>query len=308
MGAAVKLTAKTTVGLALPRGKSDHIYFDDDIPGFGVRVREGGSRSWVFQYRIGTKQRRMALGAVSAVPLGLARENAGKLAARVRLGGDPARDKELARKEAADTFGALVERYLETRKPEWRPRSYAEVSRHLTKHAKPLHGQPITAVSQRAISELLNRIARDSGDTTCNRVRASVSAFLSWVLREGIRLPEGNVASNTNKREERSRERVLADAELRAIWAACEADDYGAILKLLILTGQRANEIAGLRQDELGAAEIALPGERTKNAPTPSRSANPPRLSWPPFGTGIADTCSAAMTPAFRAGANRRNG
>ena len=57
-------------------------------------------------------------------------------------------------------------------------------------------------------------------------------------------LPEGNVASYTNKREEKSRERVLTDAELKRIWKSCLDDDYGAVLKLLMLTGQRANEIA----------------------------------------------------------------
>src|SRR5262245_19302128 len=139
----MRLTVKTTAGLKLPSGKSDHIWFDDEIAGFGVRVREGGSKNWIYQYRIGTKQRRMGLGSVSAVPLALARENAGNLEARVRLGGDPAMDKETAKKQAAETFGALVDKYLQDRKPALRQRSFAEVERHLRKNARPLHRLPI---------------------------------------------------------------------------------------------------------------------------------------------------------------------
>jgi integrase len=84
-------------------------------------------------------------------------------------------------------------------------------------------------------------------------------------MGEGIRLPEGNVASYTNKRDERPRERVLSDSELKAIWAACREDDYGSILKLLMLTGQRASEIGLLRWSEVQDNQIVLPAERTKN-------------------------------------------
>jgi hypothetical protein len=127
----MKLTARTTSTLALPAGKTDHIEFDDDIPGFGLRLRASGARSWVFQYRVGAKQRRMALGSVSAISVGKARDTAADLHARVRLGQDPAMDKEATRLAATDTIGALVDVYLKARKSELRTRSYAEVERHL---------------------------------------------------------------------------------------------------------------------------------------------------------------------------------
>jgi integrase len=112
---------------------------------------------------------------------------------------------------------------------------------------------------------LLNTLAKDVGNVTANRVRGSLCSLFGWVIREGVRLPEGNVASYTNKRQERARDRVLSDGELRAIWTACPDDDYGAILKLLMLTAQRANEIAELRWDEVHDEQIVLPAERTKN-------------------------------------------
>jgi integrase len=261
----MRLTIRSAEGIKLPKGKTDHIEFDDDVPGFGLRLREGGSRTWVYQYRIGSKQRRMVLGSAKSVPLKLARENASKLEARVKLGGDPAMDKEAAHREADNTFGALVDEYLKARKSEWRPRSEAEIRRHLTKHAKSLHKMPIGAVGQRNIANLLNEIAKEAGNVTANRVRASLCAFFGWAIREGIKLPEGNVASYTNKRDEKSRERVLTDAELKRIWKSCLDDDYGAVLKLLTLTGQRANEIAELRWAEVLDEQILLPAERTKN-------------------------------------------
>jgi len=244
----MRLTIKNTVGIKLPKEKADYIEFDDDIPGFGIRLRENGSRTWIFQYRIGKKQRRMVLGSAASPQLNLAeiRKTADRLHQRVKIGQDPAIDKETARQEAENTFGVLVDEFLASRKSSWRPRTYEEVSRHLQKYAKPLHHFPIRAVSQRNISDLLDKIATESGDVTANRVRTSLSTLYIWILRKGIRLPEGNVASNTNKRSERSRDRVLADPELKQIWQACRDDDCGAVIRLLMLTGLRARETAEL--------------------------------------------------------------
>ena len=264
----MKFTLGSVRGVGLPKGKKDHIEFDDDVPGFGLRVREGGSRTWIFQYRIGSKQRRMALGNAKSVPLTIARSNAGKLEARVRLGEDPALDKERARVEASSTFGAFAAQYLEARKSEWRERSAQQVRRHLLSHARPLHSIPIASVSQSNIAKLLSDVATNSGAIEANRVRASIAAMLSWLMREGVLLPAGNVAANTNKREEKSRDRVLTDAELKQIWKACLSDHYGAVIKLLMLTGQRFTEIAALRWDEVNDNQIVLPGERTKNGRT----------------------------------------
>ena len=111
----MKLTAGTIKSLALPAGKGETIVFDDDVPGFGLRLREGGSRSYIFQYKIGTKHRRIALGPVTAIDIGNARETAKDLYARVRLGQDPAGAKAEARIKAAETFGAAAAQFLRRR-------------------------------------------------------------------------------------------------------------------------------------------------------------------------------------------------
>src|SRR5262249_39893437 len=154
-GAVMKLNIKNTSELALPPGSRDAVFWDDDIAGFGIRIRAGGSRNWVYRYRIGKKQRAIKLGSANAVPLAVARKNASELAAKIALGADPALDKETARSEADNTFGVLAHQYLEARKSKWRPKSRAHVTRHLLKYAKPLHRLPITAVSQRNVANLL---------------------------------------------------------------------------------------------------------------------------------------------------------
>jgi integrase len=264
-GARMRLTVKSAATVQLPPGKTDHVYFDDDIAGFGLRIREGGSRTWVYRYRIGRKQRGITLGSATSVPLALARTNAGALEAKVRLGHDPIADKQAARAEAGNTVGALIDQYLDARACDWRPNSARQVRRHLLSYAKPLHAMPVTALSQRDVATLLGAIAKNSGDISANRLRASLETFVGWVIRQGIRLPEGNVVSYTEKRKERSRSRVLTDADLRAVWNACDDTDHGAIVKLLLLTGQRAAEIGSLRWDEVHADRIELPGDRTKN-------------------------------------------
>jgi integrase len=260
----MQFTVKTTASFKL-EGKTERIVFDDDIKGFGLRLRDGGSRTWIYQYRIGSKQRRMVLGSAKSVPLSVARENAGRLEARVKLGGDPAMDKETARRSADETVGVLVDQYLAARQSKWRPNTEREVRRHLTKYAKSLHRFPISAVSQLNISNLLDGLAKESGDATSNRVRANLSTFFSWAIKKGIDLPKGNVASYTEKQKENSRTRVLSDGELRAIWNACRDDAFGAIVKLLLLTGQRKSEIGFLRWDEVRDGQIVLPAARTKN-------------------------------------------
>jgi integrase len=261
----MKLTAQSADGLKLLPGEADRIWFDDAIPGFGLRVRDTGSRSWIFQYKIAGNTRRLVIGQASAIKLGRAREIAGEHHAKVRLGHDPAAEKRLQVQRASHSFGALATRYLEQQRSELRAGSYREISRHLEKHAAPLHRLPVDAVDQRTIAERLSDIDKNSGAVTANRVRASVSAMYTWGMREGLVL--ANPVANTNKREERPRDRVLGDAELRLIWGALDDGQYSTIVKLLTLTGQRLNEIAGLRWPEIDFDRgiISLPRERTKN-------------------------------------------
>ncbi|WP_083772238.1 integrase arm-type DNA-binding domain-containing protein [Methylocella silvestris] len=104
----MKLTNANVAGLKLPDGKSDLLVFDDSLPGFGVRLRAGGKRTWIAQYRVGSQQRRLSLGTVEAIDATEARRRAREAIARVQLGQDPQAEKVVAR--APKNPGAYIRR------------------------------------------------------------------------------------------------------------------------------------------------------------------------------------------------------
>jgi integrase len=260
----VNLTQKTVTAIELPEGKAEAIVFDNGLPGFGLRIRRGGSRSWIYQFKLGTQHRRVTLGNATALSAAQARKTATELHALVRLGRDPAGEKAEGRVRAAETMGAALQSYLPHQRARLKPRSYVEVERHLLKHCKPLHSLQLAKVDRRAVAGRIATVAAKSGAIAANRTRASLAAFFAWAIREG--LLDVNPVVGTGKQPERARDRVLLSAELRVIWAAtADASDYSAVVRLLMLTGQRTSEIAGLRWSEVHEDRIELAPERTKN-------------------------------------------
>ena len=175
--------------------------------------------------------------------------------------------KEKAVATQADTFAATLDLYLARQRQSLRPRSFVEVLRHLTVHAKPLHSLPLVEIDRRRVANVLAGLGETSGPTAANQVRTSLSAFFAWAAREG--LADANPVTNTNKFVVAgARERVLSDDELRAIWNAADgAGQYGVIIKLLTLTACRREEIGALQWAEVNfkRAIISLPSARTKN-------------------------------------------
>src|SRR5262249_24796921 len=185
--------------------------------------------------------------------------------AAVRLGRNPAAEKRRARVRTAENFGALLPRYLAHKRAKLKPRSFEEVERHVLTHCRPLHSRPISDIDQRAVAILLAGITERSGPRACNAVRASGSGFFTWAMREG--LADANPFANTNKAAEAGpRDHTPSDTELREIWNACPDGDYGAIVKVLILTGARRDEIASVAWSEIALDQelITLPARRTK--------------------------------------------
>jgi integrase len=258
-------------------GKSEHLEWDDALAGFGLRVRNGRC-TWIAQYKIGSKNRRVTLGTTDAVTADEARngwkregDQGSQKGARdilndARHGIDYVVSRATRRKEASDTLEASIAAYLETKKPSWRPRSYAETRRYLENCWKPLYSLPMRHVTRAQVAAQTGTVAKQRGLVSANRARSSLSAFFRWAIGEG--LCEENPVAGTNKQEENGpRERSLTDAEAAAIWLACPANDFGRIVKLLMLTGCRRDEIGALRWSEidLKANTITLPAARTKN-------------------------------------------
>ena len=263
----MKLTRAAVAKITLPAGQSEAIIWDDDVPGFGLRLRAGGSRNWIFQYRLGRKQGRVGLGSASAISAQDARAQAGKMHAKVKLGHDPAAQKAEAVSRAAETFEAAMDIYLPRQQRRLRPRSFVEIDRHLRKHAKTQHREPLASIDRRKITALMPKVGQASGEGAANRMRASLSGFFAWCMREG--LTDHNPVVGSNKFEESAaRNRVLSDAELAAIWKATgDGGDYSSIVRRLILSGARRDEIGALRWSEvdLDKALITVPAERMKN-------------------------------------------
>jgi integrase len=259
----MKFTKATIAKLTLPRRKSELLVFAPDLPGFGVRLREGGSKTWIFQYKLGSKHRRITLGRVSALEPQAAREQANKLHAQVRLGQDPAGVRAESRARADETFEACIRLFLGWQRG--RVKSFRDVERHLVRNLAALHSLALAKIDQRTIAAQLARISARGSPIQANRTRASLSKFFSWACGEG--LAESNPAALTNKNPERSRSRVLSPDEIKKIWAALPDSDYGAIVKLLVLSGQRASEVSDLRWDEIDFERnvISLAASRTKN-------------------------------------------
>ena len=268
----MKLTSQTVARLTLPAGKSDAIFFDDDLPGFGLRIRAGGKRSWIVQYRVGAKQRRLSLGDTRKLSADTARREAKNRLARVELGYDPQQEKHATRAAAGQTIGKLVEEYLarrhyETGKDPLRRNSYEATALYLQKHCRSLHPLLADKLERGTIAARITAIESKISSVTAARAHVALSSMFAWAVGQGI-VTVNPVVGVNKPPEPKARSRVLSDAELAAIWAACGDDDFGRIVRLLMLTGQRRDEIGGLMWPEVDLDKnvILLPGSRTKNA------------------------------------------
>jgi integrase len=248
---------KTTVERLTPGG--DWLW-DSVVKGFGARRQIDGV-FYYLRYRLNGRQHIKSLGRHgSPLTPDIARTTAKAKLGIVATGTDP-----FAQPLAAETFGREVARYLERKQAALKPRTYREVERHLLSHAKPLHRLRLGEIDRRTIAALLAEI-EEGGPYARNRVRSSLSAFFGWAVREGF--IETNPVVGTGKAEENGgRERVLTEAELCEVWVALGQSQFGDIVRLLILTGQRRQEISALCWGEVDFERglIALPPARTKN-------------------------------------------
>jgi integrase len=259
----------------LPLRGSDALYPDIDktkgVPGLYLRIREGGSRTFVIQWRDGARQRRETVGKVGVLSLDEARKKARKMLVGIDDGNDPATIKAKSKREGSNLFLPLADDYLERRAQDMKLASLDQIRRHLRDYWKPLHRHAVSKIDRATVASELRTIIKDRGPIAADRARSTLSAFYAWLIGEG--LAETNPVIGTNKSgQARDRERVLTDAELVAIWNASDPEtDYGRIVRLLMLTGQRRDEIADLQSceiaglDDSGRAQIGLPASRTKN-------------------------------------------
>jgi integrase len=274
---AITLDRKTVSALTLPEGKTVHFYWDDQLRGFGLKVRQdaGGKirRSFVVQFRHGDYQRRRKIGDAAKLNADVARKKALAMLGKVAEGVDPVGEKQNAASKI--TLRAAIDQYIAMKEDEAREGGYRSIK--FTKlyllgaqYFASLHKLGVNEVTRAAVASRLAAIRSEVSDSTAGRARAQLNAFYVRMMQEGI--AEANPVVGTKPQQERpERDRVLSEDELRAVWKACDPNtDFGRIVRLLILTGCRREEIGGLKRSEidLDACTITLPPERTKNGRT----------------------------------------
>jgi len=240
---------------------------NEAVRGFGIR-RQRGDAVYVIKYRVFGRQRFVTIGRHgSPWTPETARREAKRLLGLVASGKDPQTEKAEARAKAADTLGKVADDYLKYAKKKQKPRSYAETKRHLLINWKPLHVASVFHLHRRHIAARLAQIETERGAVSAARARAALSAMFNWAMREGFEIPANPVFGTNRPTEPKSRQRVLTDGELAEIWSACRDDDHGRIIKLLALTGQRRDEVGGMRWFEIDEDKKlwTIPGSRTKN-------------------------------------------
>lgn len=238
-----------------------------DGKGLAIRVFPTGKRTWVFRYLFEGVPRRMTLGAYPAMSLAEAREAHGKALADVERGTDPgaqALNAKRARK-AAPTFQDLLEELWDVELKH--KKSGAETKRLLAKDVVPAWGRRrVQDITRRDVVLLLDEI-RDRAPVTANRVHGALGRAFNFAAERGIIVD--SPCTRIRKPVEKPRERVLTDEEIRAFWRGLDAVDIypttRLALRLVLVTGQRPGEAAGMAWEEINGDWWTIPAGRMKN-------------------------------------------
>ena len=255
---------------ALPVADTDIVYWDKDLPGFGVRVYATGSKVYLVQGRGPAGSRRLALGRHGVVPAEDARERGVEVLARIRAGKDPLPGAEEA---GEPTVADLAERYLRehvaVRCKPLTLRSYRQV---ISKNVLPTLGRiPVAEIERRHVAELHYKLRRTP--VAANDAVNALSRILNRAEAWGMVPPGSNPCRQTRKYRTRRLERFLTEHEFRRLGGTLDALEAeggipvpaAAALRLLMLTGCRCGEIVGLRWEDvhLDRSEIRLADSKT---------------------------------------------
>ncbi len=284
-----KLTKRIIDGLPMPSKTT--IYYDQDLPGFGLRLTPAGARSWVVEYRPGgggrgSVSKRMTLGSTATLTPDQARGAARDILARVRLGEDPATER--GKRRNTPTFQDFAKRFIdEEAVAKLKPGTVSLYRIYLLKHAaKELGGSKLTAIASSDIARLHRAIGK-TRQVTANRVVDAIGSMYRFASSEGAVPKDYNPARGIEAFREQGRERYLTAAELERLGAALRlAETEGlpweideakvskhapknkrrtvigphpvAAVRLLLFTGCRLREILKLRWEEIDFDRVML--------------------------------------------------
>jgi integrase len=239
-------------------------YQDDGCPGLRLRIGSSGTKTFIVRKRTGDKVVNVTIGRYGPrLGLAEARKRARALLSDLEAGkGVP---KPKTREGSSGTIRALIPPYLASKV---NLRSHAEIKRVLERYVLPELGDRMAdTITRQDVTELVDEIA-ETAPVMARAVHAQLSAFYKWALPR-LRM-EGNPCRDAGRPSKpKARARVLAEDELRALWSVSngEALPFGPGIKLLILTGQRRDEVfsADRAEFDMVAKVWTIPAERAKN-------------------------------------------
>ncbi len=240
--------------LSLPEGATKQkTFFDGSLKGFGLRVSVGGAKSFIVMY--GKRRKLKTLGRYPETTLAKARVLARQVLGEVAGGEEP----EIIR-SATLSFTDARDQFIEDSGHHTKASTLNEYRRHLTKHFP--FKKLLNEVSRSDIMEIVSNLK--SRPSEAQHAFIAMRTMMNWAVRRGF-LETSLVPSLRFKAS--SRARILSEDELKAVWGrAVETGyPYGTMVQLLILTGQRRGEIAGLRKAWIKDGWITFPVGFTKN-------------------------------------------
>jgi len=271
MAGAVGLTDAKIKGLKAPeRGQAE--YADKVVSGLRIRIGASGTRTFIIRKRIGGRIANVTVGRFHDQRFTLtdARKKARTLLNDIEGGGDPRGETRKKTGAGAGTIRALFDDY---KKAKAGRRSIAEVERIFNKYVLPEIGDRLAdSLSRADVTRLIDGVATGGGKPTpvmARAVAAQLSAFYTWAMPRLDRL-DVNPCRDAGKPDvPKPRERVLSNDEIKALWTVLEGEGlpWGPSVKLLILTGQRRDEVfsADRAEFDLEGGLWTIPGDRAKN-------------------------------------------
>ena len=279
LGAGIKIPRQRgNPGRALITGDgSDRFYWDDGLPGFGLRVRASGRKYYVVQFRANGRLRRMTLGRHGAVTPETARRRAMALISEAKDGKDPAALRDKGRKAA--TMKVLGRRFLEEYVPvHCKPSTAYEYQRPVKFFIDPRIGtRKVTEIQRSDIAELHHGMRETPYQA--NRTLGVLSKMFNLAELWGLRPGGSNPYLHVKRYKEEKRERFLNAEEFTRLGRVLdeiladgsETRSAVAAIRLLMLTGCRLSEIQKLRWQhvDLDAGELRLPDTKTGGRAVP---------------------------------------
>jgi integrase len=234
--------------------------WDAKVPGLMLRASPT-AKGFALAYKVGRKNRTIALGKFPEVSLATARKRALDLRAEIRGGADPVEDR---RREAVVgvTLADVAHRYLAARAPHVAPKTLREYRGHVAKLGKKISNRPAAELQRHDLRDALDIVAAERGDVTRNRTCSLLQSALAWGVDEGL-IPR-DPSRGLEQLPEDSHHRALTDEELRAVWTSSASAEQLAYVRVLLLLGLRRTEAALARWADVQGETLVMPAENRK--------------------------------------------